>query len=584
MSNPDDKGLFTGQGDPEQPPSPVPRVAGGDGGGSGAVTPSGGTQTQRGKNRSLRDITSGEEQDEPAGSSTKPRTRRKPDPSAANVTEPCSECGRRFWSQKALFGHMRCHPERQWRGVNPPPHLRRPQPTVDNQPPVPPPPSSPLPPPPQGGQGAFQDAEREVATCLVMLANGPTPEDDASGPTEEAGATDATQPAALPPSQVDVFPPSGTTDATPPVVLPPSQVHLNFPPSGATDATTPVAPPPSQAHVSSPLSGATDAVPQQVPIPFQAHANCRFECSSCKKVFGSHQALGGHRASHKNVKGCFAMAKNEGEEASGVSGGGNNDPGDAGDDGRRAGEGTVSAMGTEEHRCKVCNKAFSSGQALGGHQRGHCTGRDEPEAFSSVPRSNDVPDLNLPPPPENSGSSPDDDPALDLKLGMTRPSWALWPCPQGRGRHPGHEMVAPGEPVATLFCGDTPGRHNTIETRVGVVFLSQRLEASRLFDHLFGVMPGMAVATASGVATWLLSRRADPSRLGGRRFKTEAAPHSPPLALSLPLLPSSPPLELSYVSLPVLRARGARAEVVPSHSCRGRVRGAWNEEEVVILT
>ncbi|KAJ8557969.1 hypothetical protein K7X08_004735 [Anisodus acutangulus] len=34
----------------------------------------------------------------------------------------------------------------------------------------------------------------------------------------------------------------------------------------------------------------------------------RFECSGCKKVFGSHQALGGHRASHKNVKGCFASA------------------------------------------------------------------------------------------------------------------------------------------------------------------------------------------------------------------------------------------------------------------------------------
>uniref|UniRef100_A0A803NDM9 C2H2-type domain-containing protein n=1 Tax=Chenopodium quinoa TaxID=63459 RepID=A0A803NDM9_CHEQI len=35
----------------------------------------------------------------------------------------------------------------------------------------------------------------------------------------------------------------------------------------------------------------------------------RFECSSCKKTFGSHQALGGHRASHKNVKGCFAITK-----------------------------------------------------------------------------------------------------------------------------------------------------------------------------------------------------------------------------------------------------------------------------------
>ncbi|KAK4788466.1 hypothetical protein SAY86_019785 [Trapa natans] len=29
-----------------------------------------------------------------------------------------------------------------------------------------------------------------------------------------------------------------------------------------------------------------------------------YKCLSCRKVFSSHQALGGHRASHKNIKGC----------------------------------------------------------------------------------------------------------------------------------------------------------------------------------------------------------------------------------------------------------------------------------------
>ncbi|KAJ6404706.1 hypothetical protein OIU84_012803 [Salix udensis] len=37
-----------------------------------------------------------------------------------------------------------------------------------------------------------------------------------------------------------------------------------------------------------------------------------FECKACKKVFNSHQALGGHRASHKKVKGCYASRLDQG--------------------------------------------------------------------------------------------------------------------------------------------------------------------------------------------------------------------------------------------------------------------------------
>ncbi|GKE52948.1 zinc finger C2H2-type/integrase DNA-binding domain-containing protein, partial [Tanacetum coccineum] len=29
----------------------------------------------------------------------------------------CSQCGKSFPSMKSLFGHMRCHPERFWRGI-----------------------------------------------------------------------------------------------------------------------------------------------------------------------------------------------------------------------------------------------------------------------------------------------------------------------------------------------------------------------------------------------------------------------------------------------------------------------------------
>ncbi|GJW68369.1 zinc finger C2H2-type/integrase DNA-binding domain-containing protein [Tanacetum coccineum] len=35
----------------------------------------------------------------------------------------CSQCGKSFPSMKSLFGHMRCHPERFWRGIIPPPNV-----------------------------------------------------------------------------------------------------------------------------------------------------------------------------------------------------------------------------------------------------------------------------------------------------------------------------------------------------------------------------------------------------------------------------------------------------------------------------
>ncbi|RDY06847.1 Zinc finger protein ZAT3, partial [Mucuna pruriens] len=178
---------------------------------------------------------------------------------------PCTECGKKFWSWKALFGHMRCHPERLWRGINPPPNLRK-----------------------QQHQQQFTQEDHEVAACLLLLANS----DNNSKDKEDE-----------------------------------DYHHHHHHHHDHHDEWL------------------------------------MFECSSCNKVFGSHQALGGHRASHKNVKGCFANAIPTTTT-------------------------TSSSSNCDGHKCSICLRVFSTGQALGGHKRCHW---DKGDNHPPV-------DLNFPPP------------------------------------------------------------------------------------------------------------------------------------------------------------------------------------------
>lgn len=71
-----------------------------------------------------------------------------------------------------------------------------------------------------------------------------------------------------------------------------------------------------------------------------------FQCETCKKVFKSSQALGGHSTSHKrrnNSSESRMIVKNNVDEA-------------------------------KVHECPICFKVFGSGQALGGHKRSHFLG------------------------------------------------------------------------------------------------------------------------------------------------------------------------------------------------------------------
>ncbi|OEL14700.1 hypothetical protein BAE44_0024281 [Dichanthelium oligosanthes] len=164
------------------------------------------------------------------------------------------------------------------------------------------------------------------------------------------------------------------------------------------------------------------APPQVLPHHVSTVPRGMFECKACKKVFTSHQALGGHRASHKKVKGCFAakLESNHSDPPQPVATSGSDNIKVIADaipaiitteqkttsvDGNPVNAGSAvivmataaSEMAVDEvpaaasavapfkkkgkvHECSICHRVFMSGQALGGHKRCHwlTTGAGDP--------------------------------------------------------------------------------------------------------------------------------------------------------------------------------------------------------------
>ncbi|CAL9050187.1 unnamed protein product [Musa banksii] len=119
----------------------------------------------------------------------------------------------------------------------------------------------------------------------------------------------------------------------------------------------------------------------------------RFRCGTCRKVFGSYQALGGHRASHKRERAervpTAAVMRIHSEDFSGAS---------------------AAHHDAKLWRCPCCFRVFGSGQALGGHKRTHLSSAaatspaphlpHPPSPFAAAHRNNGGRDLNLPAPLE----------------------------------------------------------------------------------------------------------------------------------------------------------------------------------------
>ncbi|KAL5064859.1 hypothetical protein RYX36_026596 [Vicia faba] len=137
----------------------------------------------------------------------------------------------------------------------------------------------------------------------------------------------------------------------------------------------------------------------------------KFECTTCNKMFHSYQALGGHRASHKKNKGCFASNDLSGEPTTEskimkiIHNHNNNED--------------IQNMKIKgHHECPICFKVFQSGQALGGHKRSHMVVASSSGGGSEtrVPQIRDFLDLNLPAATEEGTSSHAD---------SNRPWWIL---------------------------------------------------------------------------------------------------------------------------------------------------------------
>ncbi|THU52072.1 hypothetical protein C4D60_Mb10t00140 [Musa balbisiana] len=274
------------------------------------------------------------------------------------VVPTCPECGKTFPSDKSLFGHLRCHPERDYRGVNPPPGARKkPQPDAYSS-------IARVPPTTKwstarrGRKGTAGDRDDDAiaADTLLLLADG-KPQRPGTTITTEGEDTDEKQIA-------------GTHFAgTDGIGWDQKSEDMDAGSYG------------NELISSYKRSKKRKIKELELVNGSGTSARCRrYQCSVCFKTFSSHQALGGHRASHNKKKSNPVEAAAIRDENQGGN--------------QKHGEDLIHANGAvikaemAEHRCTNCNLTFRSGQALGGHKRRHFNELQH-QAPSSSPHSSE---------------------------------------------------------------------------------------------------------------------------------------------------------------------------------------------------
>ena len=307
----------------------------------------------------------------------------------------CHLCKRCFPSMKSLFGHMRCHPERVWRGIQPPPTT-----TPEDS-------NSILSSTLLKGWSVTAKRGRKSLSCCNRTDSGPIEHETeqcmqeavnelmflASGKhpgfvheCEDKSKIGADQVELSPVSLIKKLKIEEKPLSSEGGSVSDSQV------SNGSNVGTGM----SKKNKSSNKKKKRTKKMRLTEIGTAAQKNNldngtakrSNKCTICNKSFPSHQALGGHLSSHSKSKSIQTMNESEAddvstrEEEKEITTMQGDETGTVVD--YTHGDSSMEVM--SEQQCNIiCNKTFSIGQVLGGHKTSHWNGMTEAQSAQVIP-------------------------------------------------------------------------------------------------------------------------------------------------------------------------------------------------------